>query len=142
MDVNKGITSDYGERLRELRSLLEISQKDFAAKMGIAASFLSEVEKGKTKPGYNFLIKLAEIFNVNPSWVLLGYGEKFLGAGAGNNGSNWDFQDQSDEVRDLLIYFKKSPLVRLSVMAYASKFLLNNESIIKRDMDEHDSKKE
>ncbi len=137
MGQKTGITNNYGNRLREIRSLLGISQKDFASKMGIAASFLSEVEKEKTKPGYNFLIKLAEVFDINPSWLLLERGGMFLSAAGGPNGKEYDFGEQAEEIRDLLTYLEKSPLVRLSVMAFATKFLLANESIINRDIDEH-----
>jgi transcriptional regulator with XRE-family HTH domain len=137
MSEKNDITHDYGERLREIRSHLDFSQKDFAAELGIAPSFLSELEKEKTKPGYNFLMKLAEVFNISPSWVLLGHGQMFLNEKNGKPVIEQDFGEQTDEIRNLLIYFEKSPLVRLSVMAFASKFLLANEDIINRDIDEH-----
>lgn len=141
MDRNNDITCDYGERLRQLRGDLDISQKDFAAQMGIAASFLSEIEKGKTKPGYNFLIKCAETFKVSPTWLLLGIGSVFLDKNSEVFNNLDEFGEQTDEIRDLLIYFRNSPLVRLSVLAFSSKFLLNNEAIINRDIKEHSAKK-
>jgi transcriptional regulator with XRE-family HTH domain len=77
MIVNEEYKRRYGDRLKELRATLNLSQKNFAKQLGIAASFLSELEKGKTKPGYNFLINLYETFDISPSWVLLGKGSMY-----------------------------------------------------------------
>ena len=141
MTGKKAISSDFGNRLRKLRGKLNVSQKEMAARMGISASFLSDIEKEKAKPGFNFLSKLAEVYNISPSWVVLGVGETFLFSADGECFVNHEFGEQSEEIRNLLIMFEKSPLVRLTIMAYASKFLLNNEDIIGRNIDEHDSKK-
>lgn len=141
MNENKDITCDYGDRLRQLRGGMDLSQKDFAARLGIAASFLSEIEKGKTKPGYNFLIKCAQTFKVSPTWLLLGVGPVVLDEKTELFDDPDEFGEQTEGIRDLLTFFRKSPLVRLSVMAFASKFLLNNEAIINRDIREHSAKK-
>lgn len=141
MSENKVIASGFGKRLRKLRGKLNVTQKEMAAKMGISASFLSDIEKEKAKPGFNFLGRLAEVYNISPSWVVTGIGEIFLFGKDGIPLVNHEFGEQSEEIRDLLIMFGKSPLVRLSVMAFVTKFLLNNEEIINRDIDEHDSKK-
>jgi transcriptional regulator with XRE-family HTH domain len=123
---------EYGERIKKIRRELAVSQKDFAAKLNIAASFLSEIESGKTKPGYNFLVKLAAEFDVNPTWILLGTGPMFIKE-APSIGED-DYGIHTESIKELLWYFKRSPLVRLSVTAFASKFLLDNEAIIKKDI--------
>lgn len=131
---------EYGERVKKIRRELAISQKDFAAKLNIAASFLSEIESGKTKPGYNFLVKLAAEFDVNPSWILLGTGSMFINR-TPPIGED-EFGIHTESIKELLWYFKRSPLVRLSVTAFASKFLLDNEAIIKRDIKKNEPEKE
>lgn len=131
---------EYGDRLKDLRRSLEISQKDFAAKLNLAPSFVSEIESGKTKPGYNFLVKLADVFDINPTWVLLGMGSKFINDESGI--SEDDFGDDADKIKNLLWHFKRSPLVKLSVMAFASKFLLTNEEIVKKDIEQNTPKEE
>lgn len=131
---------DYGERIKKIRRELAVSQKDFAAKLNIAASFLSEIESGKTKPGYNFLVKLAAEFDVNPTWILLGTGPMFIKEVPAI--SEGDFGIHTESIKELLWYFRHSPLVRLSVMAFASKFLLDNEAIIKKDIKMNEPEKE
>jgi transcriptional regulator with XRE-family HTH domain len=134
MIVNEEYKRRYGDRLKELRATLNLSQKNFAKQLGIAASFLSELEKGKTKPGYNFLINLYETFDISPSWVLLGKGSMYQDKKNGLSSNDGDFGDDSKEIRDLLIYLQKSPLVRATILAEFSKFLLSNEEIVIRDI--------
>ena len=134
--------TDYSKRLREVRRTLDISQKDFAAELNIAPSFLSEIESGKTKPGYNFLTKLAGVFNVNPSWILLGKGPMFIKDDETGSIADDEFGDHTESIKELLRHFKHSPLVKLSVMAFATKFLLDNEEIIQRDIERNKTKKE
>jgi transcriptional regulator with XRE-family HTH domain len=134
--------TEYGKRLRDVRRVLDISQKDFAAQLFVSPSFLSEIESGKTKPGYNFLLKLAAVFDVNPAWLLLGKGAMFFKDETASTIANDEFGDHTESIRELLWYFKHSPLVKLSVMAFASKFLLDNEDIIKKDIERNQQKDE
>jgi len=67
-----------GQRLKELRYKLGLSQKEFAEKLGIHYMTLSKYESEKYPPSLRFIKKLEEIFNVNPQWLLEGVGEMFL----------------------------------------------------------------
>lgn len=134
--------SDYGKRLKEVRRILDISQKDFAAKLFVSPSFLSEIESEKTKPGYNLLLKLATVFDVNPAWILMGKEPIFFKDKDTSTITEDEFGDHTESIMELLWYFKHSPLVKLSVMAFASKFLLDNEEIINRDIERNKPKEE
>lgn len=132
-----------GKRLKAVRRELNISQKDFAARLDVSGSYLSEIESGKTKPGYNFLTSIAKEFRVNPSWLLLEEGEMFLGkenASSISFGEN-EFGDQTQRVKELLEYFKQSPLVQSTILSYAGKFLYDNEESIRKDIDKNEAKK-
>lgn len=128
-------TIDVGKRLKDLRRQLDISQKDFAAQLDISSSYLSEIESGKTKPGYNFLRLIAKTFRINPSWILLEEGDIFLDNEDGPNISEKDFGDATDRVKELLYYMKKSPLVQSTVLGFFIKFLYDNEDIINKDIE-------
>ncbi len=142
MDQIQNNLIEYSKRLKDVRKALDISQKDFAAKLFVSPSFLSEIESGKTKPGYNLLTKLAAIFNVNPSFILLGKGAMFFAEDENSSIADDEFGDHTESIKELLWFFKNSPLVKLSVMAFASKFLLDNEEIIQRDIDRNKDKEE
>ncbi len=134
-------TIEVGKRLKAVRRALEISQKDFAARMDTSGSYLSEIESGKTKPGYNFLITIAGVFRVNPTWVLLEEGEMFLGKDDREAISEDQFGDQTERVKELLWYLQYSPLVQDTILGYASKFLYENEQSIRRDIEKQKAKK-
>ncbi len=66
-----------GERIRRIRDKLGLMQKDFAGELGISAPTLSDLESGRSRPGFDILVKLSERFHVNVYFVLFGKGEMF-----------------------------------------------------------------
>ena len=65
--------STFDKRLRLLISHFEISQKELSVKTGIREQTISNYFTAQRNPKVSILIKIAEAFNVSPSW-LLGYG--------------------------------------------------------------------
>ena len=61
-----------GEALRQLRLFYGIKQKDLARRLGVSASYLSEIEKGE-KPNISMDIikKYSDVFRISPSYILL-----------------------------------------------------------------------
>jgi transcriptional regulator with XRE-family HTH domain len=53
-----------GERLRKIRTNKAFSLEELAKKTGLTRSFLSQVEKNRTSPSINSLIKIAEALEV------------------------------------------------------------------------------
>ena len=49
--------SVFGERVKQLRTQLKLSQRDFSEKVGITASALSAYENGQKNPSVNVAIK-------------------------------------------------------------------------------------
>lgn len=128
---------EVGKRLKAVRFELEISQKDFAAMLDISGSYLSELESGKTKPGFNFLVLITQSLKVSPIWLLLGEGPMFLVKKNKVEISPEDFGDQWTRVSELLYYLKNSPLVQSTVLGFSSKFLYDNEDIIHKDIEKY-----
>lgn len=134
-------TSEVGRRLKDVRRVLDISQKDFAAGIDVSGSYLSEIESGKIKPGYNLILAVARQFNVSPNWLLLEQGGMFLEKDGMAPISENDFGDQAERVKELLLYLKKSPLVQTTVLGFVSKFLYENEESIRKDIEKSKTKK-
>ena len=59
----------FGERLKQLRSSLNLSQREFAEKVGITASALSTYEKGQKNPSVLVAINIAKEFHVSLDWL-------------------------------------------------------------------------
>ena len=68
-----------GERLKQARKALNLSQEKMAKELGTSAGYISEIESGKKKsPGSEFLASLLGRFNLNINWLLNGEGEMFV----------------------------------------------------------------
>ncbi len=56
---------DIGKKIRELRKERGLTIKEVAERAGCTASFLSQLERGKTEPSIAMLKKIADVLNVN-----------------------------------------------------------------------------
>jgi transcriptional regulator with XRE-family HTH domain len=61
-----------GTRLRKIRKEKGLSQQALADALSTAPGYISEIEKGKKKPGSDFLSKLKRVFGINIDWFLTG----------------------------------------------------------------------
>ncbi|EHP39389.1 XRE family transcriptional regulator [Cupriavidus basilensis OR16] len=74
-----------GQRMREARQALGLSQVDLAAKLGASKPGLQQNEAGKNMPGGRLLYGFS-MLGVSSDWLLCGQGEMFLeGHGAGTS---------------------------------------------------------
>ncbi|MDR1705763.1 MAG: helix-turn-helix domain-containing protein [Clostridiales bacterium] len=64
---------DIGERMKFLRKQLELTQSDFAERIGITNSALSDIERGRTKSlTERNIASIATMYGVNPEWLRSG----------------------------------------------------------------------
>lgn len=66
-----------GERIKELRQALKLTQKEFAERVGIGQSAITWYEKGEREPLPSILKNIYQEFNVNETWLRTGEGEMF-----------------------------------------------------------------
>ncbi|WP_291492576.1 S24 family peptidase [Desulfurella sp.] len=67
-----------GSRLKSLRKDLGFTQKQLGESLGVTQGFYGGIEKSRYSIPLEVLLKLKEIYNVNPNWVLTGEGSTFL----------------------------------------------------------------
>jgi transcriptional regulator with XRE-family HTH domain len=60
-----------GRRLRQLRGF-DVTQAEFARKLGISQSQLSKYERGVAAPPADILIRLKELLQISVDWLLSG----------------------------------------------------------------------
>lgn len=65
------------ERLKLLRTSLNISQSDFAIKIGVSRSAVSRLESGDINFTEQMILSICREFNVNRAWFVEGVGEMF-----------------------------------------------------------------
>jgi transcriptional regulator with XRE-family HTH domain len=68
------------ERVKELRSALNLSQRQFAKKIFVSQTLVNEIELGKRKIQTRVLHLITYQFNVNIEWLKKGTGKMFIAA--------------------------------------------------------------
>ena len=60
-----------GRRIRELRGF-DVTQEEFARRVGITQSHLSALERGENEPGASVLLAISREFGKSVDWLLTG----------------------------------------------------------------------
>jgi repressor LexA len=75
-----------GQRIKEIRQLKGLTQKEFADSLGIVQGFLSGLERGKKIPSDTLMIALCHLYEINEEWLNSGSGDMFKGKNASDTG--------------------------------------------------------
>jgi transcriptional regulator with XRE-family HTH domain len=65
------------ERIRQVRKILNISQKDFAKSICISNSYLADVENSARKSNDRIVKLVSIVYGVSEQWLKTGEGEMF-----------------------------------------------------------------
>ena len=65
------------ERLKGLRKLKNLTQKEFGEKIGITGATISAIEQGKRTLTERNIVFICERFNINEEWLRYGTGDMF-----------------------------------------------------------------
>ena len=60
-----------GRRIRELRGF-DMTQEDFAKRIGVSQSYLSTMERGEVEIGAEILLRISREFEKSLEWLLIG----------------------------------------------------------------------
>ncbi|MBI5058939.1 helix-turn-helix transcriptional regulator [candidate division KSB1 bacterium] len=63
-----------GSRIQELREEKRLSQGDFAKVLGVHRNTIAKWESGKPSPDCDSILKICELYEVSPAWLLTGEG--------------------------------------------------------------------
>lgn len=65
-------------RIKGLRSALQLSQEDFATSLNLSRNFVWMLEKGEREPSDRTIKDICRNYNVNEEWLRSGSGEMFI----------------------------------------------------------------
>lgn len=68
--IKREPATDIGEKLREERMRIGMSQKELADKVSVTPSFLSQLENNQVSPSLNTYLQLCRALNINPGQFL------------------------------------------------------------------------
>jgi transcriptional regulator with XRE-family HTH domain len=66
------------ERIREIRSVLGLSQVKFSSITALSSGYIAGIETGRIAVNERLIKLVCSSFNVNESWIRHGEGEMFL----------------------------------------------------------------
>lgn len=66
------------ERLRKLRRMLDLTQQEFADKIGMKRNTIANYETDRNKPSNSVISLICREFNVSEPWLRTGQGEMFI----------------------------------------------------------------
>lgn len=66
------------DRIKNLRRTLNLTQQEFADKIGVKRNTIGQYEIGRNKPIDSIINLICREFNVNEEWLRTGKGEMFL----------------------------------------------------------------
>jgi transcriptional regulator with XRE-family HTH domain len=61
---------NFGEKLKQLRKSMQMTQQQLAERLGVAKSVVSYYESGDRYPSYDVMIKIAKTFHVTIDYLL------------------------------------------------------------------------
>ena len=67
----------FGERLRKVRKVLDLTQQEFADKIGSKRNTVATYEMGRTDPSAAVISLICREFNVSEAWLRTGKGNRF-----------------------------------------------------------------
>lgn len=135
-----------GNRIKEIRKTLGYFQDDFAKTLTVSTPTLSDVENGKTKPGFDILYNLTIIHQVNPDYVFRGTGELFIPKKEESDhlkktempsSQSFDlnsFKEFAIDVKELLDLMLKSRLFLGHMVNMGKEYIYRNTDIIRTDI--------
>ncbi len=134
----------FEQRLKAIRSKLGLSQRGFAGAIGTTGAYLSELEAGRSKPGYHFLRNAYRELRINPLYLLAGEGPmimikspdeetgSILGYFLSPDGSYKD--DFSPLMLEMIRYCQQSQTLKFAMLEFFKRYLFENRRMIESEI--------
>ena len=137
-------TFTLGDRIKEIRRELRLSQKTFAQALEISSSYMSEIESGKKNPGFEVLNRLTDKYNVNLSYLFTGEGDFFIQHQKEKiieiKKKKLDFNGADQLIEEMLWYMEHVPVVKYAVIEFFKSYLFEKRAMIQEELEEYEQK--
>ena len=131
------LKKEIGERLRTVRKTLGFTQEKMVEFFDIGRANYSRIEKGEVWPGVSILHKLRTKFYVSLDWLITNTGKMFTREQDKKAYSDkTEFGDYNEEVKELLSYIDKIPMVKHAMLSYFLEYKVKNQDVLQRFLNE------
>lgn len=110
------------ERIRKLRRSLDMTQQEFADRIGIKRNTIANYETGRNDPVDSVVSLICREFNVNENWLRTGEGDMFVERTRDEQIASF-FEDLQSDTTDP---FKRQFILTLSALDDAEWEMLKN----------------
>ena len=116
-----------GQRLRQLRTHLNYSPREMAARLGIQTSPYYKNENGDTLPGSDSLYRLHQDFGISLDWLFFNYGPMYYRERQSAEetekpepvtGAPPTWEERMPGVQEMLQHMEQDPLLRHRILLY------------------------
>ncbi len=133
------LKKEIGRRMRKIRKALGYTQEQMVSNFNIGRANYSRIEKGEVHPGALILNTLRIKFNVSLDWLITNNGKMFLRDREKHDpGLKIDFGQSTEEIKELLGYMEKVPMVKHAILGFFLEYKMKNREIIQDALDERD----
>ena len=110
-----------GERIKELRKALKLTQPQFAARMDAKLNTLARYEVNIVTPSNAAISLICKVFNANENWLRTGEGEMFVDKDETLfTKLSTEYNLGADDVSLITAYLKLSPKDRANIVRSAA----------------------
>lgn len=74
--IMKYDTKAFGKRIKQLRQEMNLSQEQLTEKLNVSQNMIAKIECGLRRPSVDFLIELAEFFEISLHYIVIGTSEE------------------------------------------------------------------
>ena len=129
-----------GQRVKEIRTTLKMSQKKMSEILGISHNYISDIERGNANPGPEFFFKLFRKLNIDLNYVFIGTGEMFNKEEEKTQKiqclqlEEFDFTEDLENIEQVAWLMVNSTYFRNMILGTASRMILTDEKLIKESI--------
>lgn len=107
------------ERIRKLRRILDLTQQDFADRIGMKRNTIANYETGRNDPSASVISLICREFNVSKNWLETGEGEIFAKPDSFSLDDFIKVRGGTDiELELVKIYFELDPELRKALVGH------------------------
>ncbi len=133
--------SEIAGRIKAIRKELKLTQAEFADKLKLSTSSISEMEAGNYKPTYQFFYHVGKELGVNLYYLLYGEGEMISdGIRITDYFSLDNLVVDKGEFIKMLEYCNLSPIVQYSMMGQFRRILQADGETIQQEIEKNRAK--
>jgi transcriptional regulator with XRE-family HTH domain len=137
--MKEELKKEIGDRMRKIRKALGYTQEKMVEFFDIGRANYSRIEKGEVWPGANILYTLRTKFDISLDWLITNSGKMFVREREKKgDGEKVNFGEYSKEVKELLRYIEKIPMVKHAILSYFLEYKIKNQDIIQQFLDNRD----